>query len=75
MVRAAVKGAGIAQILEAAVHAELMDGRLERVLPSESMVELPVQILHAFERHVPLRARLFMDFIAGELDRGAMDGG
>lgn len=75
MVRAAANGAGIAQILEVAVEAELRTGRLERVLPGEAMLELPVQILHAFERHVPLRARLFMDFIAGELDRDTIIGG
>jgi len=68
MVRAAINGAGIAQILEAAVHSELESGRLEHVLPQEAMLELPAQILHPFEHHVPLRARRFIEFIASELD-------
>ncbi len=63
---ASIAGAGIAHLMRFAVHRELVNGRLIEVLPG-SMPMTPIYILHAFGRQLPLRARLFIDFVAGRL--------
>lgn len=61
---AAINGVGIAQLLRWTVDEDLQVGRLEIVLPHVPLPEVPLQILHAFGRYQPLRARLFADFVA-----------
>jgi len=61
---AAVNGVGIAQLMRWTVDEDLRAGRLEIVMPEAPLPSAPLQILHAFGRFQPLRARLFADFIA-----------
>jgi DNA-binding transcriptional LysR family regulator len=61
---AALNGVGIAQILRPNVREELSAGALNVVLPELPMPSVPVQVLHAFGRGMPSRARVFLDFVA-----------
>ena len=58
---------GIAQLLRWTVDEDLRAGRLEIVMPHAPLPAAPLQILHAFGRFQPLRARLFADFMADQL--------
>ncbi|ALL69036.1 Transcriptional regulator, LysR family [Paraburkholderia caribensis MBA4] len=64
---AAVNGMGIAQILKTTVQADLDAGCLQIVLPDVPLNSVPVQALHAFGRSLPVRAKIFIDFIAEHL--------
>lgn len=64
---AALNGMGIAQILRPNVHEELSAGLLRVVLPEIPMPSVPVQVLHAFGRSVPSRARVFLDFVVARM--------
>ncbi|MDF0489967.1 LysR family transcriptional regulator [Sphingomonas sp. H39-1-10] len=66
---AAVNGLGIVQILRASVHEELLAGRLVPVLADHALRPVPIQILHAFSRIVPLRVRALFDFLDLEIGR------
>ncbi len=60
---AALEGVGIAQLPRFAVADDLAAGRLVLVLPELPMISTPIHVLHAFGRQLPLRARLFIDFL------------
>ncbi|AVJ28298.1 LysR family transcriptional regulator [Achromobacter spanius] len=64
---AALGGLGIIQILRLAVAEDIAAGRLAEVLPEAQLPRVPVSVLHAFGRHAPMRARLFIDFLADQL--------
>lgn len=69
---AALAGAGIAHLMQFAVKEDLNAGRLLRVLPEMPLPTMPVHIVHAFGRQLPVRARLFVEFLVrqmGRLDR------
>jgi DNA-binding transcriptional LysR family regulator len=68
---AALHGAGIVQLLRASVADDLAAGRLVVALPDLPMHTLPVHALHAFGRQIPLRVRLFIDFLVERI--GAME--
>ena len=68
---AALQGAGIVYLLRASVADDLAAGRLVVVLPDLPMHTLPVHALHAFGRQIPLRVRLFIDFLVERI--GAME--
>ncbi|WP_411036892.1 LysR substrate-binding domain-containing protein [Shinella sp. BYT-45] len=61
---AALKGAGIVHLLRIAVAEELAAGQLVAILSDLPLPSLPVHALHAFGRQVPMRVRLFIDFLA-----------
>jgi DNA-binding transcriptional LysR family regulator len=63
LIEAAVEGAGIAQFMRLAVAGDLAAGRLRVVLPDVPLFTTPVYVLHPFGRQLPLRARLFIDFL------------
>ncbi|AZO27479.1 MULTISPECIES: LysR family transcriptional regulator [unclassified Mesorhizobium] len=65
--QAALAGAGIAHLMQFAVQDDLDAGRLVRILPQAAMPTMPVHIVHAFGRQLPVRARLFVDFLAGRM--------
>ncbi|TIU13032.1 MAG: LysR family transcriptional regulator, partial [Mesorhizobium sp.] len=50
-----------------AVQDDLDAGRLVRVLPEVAMPTMPVHIVHAYGRQLPVRARLFVDFLASQM--------
>ncbi|WP_420144362.1 LysR substrate-binding domain-containing protein [Sphingobium sp.] len=68
MLRGALKGAGIAQLLYPVVADHLASGDLEEVLPQCPLASIPLHFLHAFARRPPARARAFMDFVAARLE-------
>ncbi|WLB51406.1 LysR substrate-binding domain-containing protein [Bradyrhizobium japonicum] len=65
--QAVIKGVGITQFMRIAIEDELAAGRLNVVLPDIPMFTTPVYVLHAFGRQLPLRARLFIDFLVETL--------
>jgi DNA-binding transcriptional LysR family regulator len=64
---AAMNGMGIVQMLHFAIRDDIDAGRLVPVLPDFPLPLVPVYALHAFGRHAPARARLFIDFLAAQL--------
>jgi len=65
---AAVNGHGIAQILITTVLDDLRSGKLKRVLPKINLMPVSVQIVHGYGRTVPIKVKVFIDFIAGQLE-------
>jgi DNA-binding transcriptional LysR family regulator len=66
---AALHGAGIAQVLRFAVEADFAAGRLVEILPDVAMPSVPLHVVHAFGRQLPVRARLFVDFLIERVSR------
>lgn len=66
---AALHGAGIAQVLSFAVEDDLAAGRLVEILPDVAMPSVPMHVVHAFGRQLPVRARLFVDFLVERVSR------
>lgn len=66
---AARNGLGIAQLLRASVAEELERAELVAVLPELSLPMVPVQVLHAFARTAPARAKALFEFLDGEMAR------
>jgi DNA-binding transcriptional LysR family regulator len=73
LIEAALEGAGITRFMRLAIQDDLANGRLRIVLPEIPMVTEPIHVLHPFGRQLPLRVRLFIDFlveaVAGLSDR------
>jgi DNA-binding transcriptional LysR family regulator len=67
LIEAAVKGVGIMQFMHLAVEEDIAAGRLNIVLPEIPMFTTPIHVLHPFERQLPLRGRLFIDFLVNAL--------
>jgi DNA-binding transcriptional LysR family regulator len=65
--QATINSAGIAYQLRMTVTDYLKDGRLVEVLPHLAMPALPAHALHAFDRQLPIRGRLFIDFLVEKL--------
>jgi len=65
--QAALNSAGIAYQLRMTVTDYLKDGRFVEVLPHLAMPALPAYALHAFGRQLPIRGRLFIDFMVEKL--------
>jgi DNA-binding transcriptional LysR family regulator len=65
--QAALNSAGIAYQLRMTVTDYLKDGRLVEVLSHLAMPALPAYALHAFGRQLPIRGRLFIDFMVEKL--------
>ena len=65
--QAALNAAGIAYQLRMTVTDYLKEGRLVEVLPHLAMPSLPAYALHAFGRQLPIRGRLFIDFLVEKL--------
>jgi DNA-binding transcriptional LysR family regulator len=63
LIEAALKGAGITRFMRLAIQDDLANGRLRIVLPEIPLSAEPVYVLHPFGRQIPLRARLFIDFL------------
>jgi len=63
LIEAALEGAGITRFMRAAIQNDLANGRLRILLPETPLLAQPVYILHPFGRQLPLRVRLFIDFL------------
>ena len=68
LIEAALEGAGITRFMRLAIQDDLANGRLRIVLPEIPMVSEPIHILHPFGRQLPLRVRLFIDFLVAAVD-------
>lgn len=64
---AALNGLGIAQMLKATVQEDVDAGRLCHVLPQLALRSVPLHVLHGFGRNIPLRAKIFVDFVEKQL--------
>ncbi|WP_213993251.1 LysR family transcriptional regulator [Sodalis sp. dw_96] len=62
--QAAIEGAGIIQIPRFAIADDIAAGTLIQVLSGFPMLISPIHALHPFGRQLPVRARLFVDFLA-----------
>lgn len=69
--QAALGGAGITHLMRFAVEDDLAQKRLVAVLPELAMTTVPVHVLHAFGRQLPVRARLFIQFLVERLGKAA----
>lgn len=63
LIEAALEGAGITRFMRLAIQDDLANGRLRIVLPEIPMVSEPIHVLHPFGRQLPLRVRVFIDFL------------
>jgi DNA-binding transcriptional LysR family regulator len=63
LIEAALEGAGITRFMRLPIQKDLANGSLRIVLPETPLVSEPVHVLHPFGSHVPLRVRLFIDFL------------
>lgn len=66
LIQAALAGLGAAYLLRCLVAKELHTGTLVTLASESALPSLPFNALHAFGRTVPLRVKLFCDFIARE---------
>jgi DNA-binding transcriptional LysR family regulator len=60
---AALAGLGIIQVPAMAVQEKIEAGRLAEILPDLPPEPMPVSILYVQRRHLPLRVRVFMDWL------------
>lgn len=60
---AALAGIGIAAFTQATVQADLLAGRLMRVLPDVTLGERNYYALYPHARHMPAKVRAFVDFM------------
>jgi DNA-binding transcriptional LysR family regulator len=66
LIQAALGGMGAAYLLRCLVAKELKAGTLVALAPTIALPRLSFNALHAFGRTVPLRVKLFCDFMARE---------
>ena len=64
---ACVGGFGIIQVPALGMRDELARGELVAILPDYPAPPLDVSLLYAGQRHLPLRVRVFMDWLAATL--------
>ncbi|WP_395848392.1 LysR substrate-binding domain-containing protein [Cystobacter fuscus] len=55
---------GLIQVPAYRLAAHVADGRLREVLPDARPPPLPLALVHPYQRKVPPRVRIFMDWIA-----------
>ena len=56
---------GLIQVTAHGVAAHLAEGRLREVLPNARPPPLPLALVHPYQRKVPPRVRVFMDWLEG----------
>ena len=63
--RAALAGLGIARVATAIASEDFSEGRLVRLLPEhDSSEDAPLSVLYPSRQHVPVKLRVFIDFVA-----------
>lgn len=63
-------GAGLVQTYRFLIEDDLREGRLVEVLPQFAGASRPFSLLYPANRHMPLRVRVLIDFLVGELAGG-----
>lgn len=74
-VSACLAGFGIIQVPAVGVRALLESGELVELLPKHCPAPMPVALIYPNRRHLPRRARVFMDWVAELLRPHLMEGG
>jgi DNA-binding transcriptional LysR family regulator len=64
---AAIAGAGVTRVLCYQIATAERDGRLRRVLRDFEPPPMPISLVHAGQRRLPLKLRAFLDFAAPRL--------
>jgi len=64
---ASIQGLGIAILPSHVVAADVRSGRLTRVLEHELREQIPINVVYAQRRRLPLRIRAFVDFVVTSL--------
>jgi DNA-binding transcriptional LysR family regulator len=62
-------GAGVLQTYRFIVEQDLRDGRLVELLPELAGASRPFSLMYPAHRHMPLRVRVFIDFLVQRLAR------
>lgn len=62
-------GAGVLQTYRFVVDQDIRDGRLVELLPELGGASRPFSVMYSARRHMPLRARVFIDFLVQRLAR------
>lgn len=62
-------GAGVLQTYRFIVEQDLRDGTLVELLPELAGASRPFSVMYTAHRHMPLRARVFIDFLVAKLAR------
>jgi DNA-binding transcriptional LysR family regulator len=65
--QAVLGGIGIGYMLRFTVAEELATGRLLQLLPNLELPSLPLFAVHAYGRQLPVRVRLFIDFLVKQM--------
>ena len=68
---ACLGGFGIVQVPNTGLHSYLQTGELVALLPQYNAPSMGVSLLYARQRHLPLRVRVFMDWL-GDVIRSAL---
>ncbi len=63
--QAAVAGMGFAMLPNWAAQSDILEGRLEAVLPMITWPKLHIQAIYADRSYLPAKVRSFLDFLAG----------
>ncbi|WP_457939346.1 LysR family transcriptional regulator [Mesorhizobium sp. 10J20-29] len=66
----ACRAVGVAQISECNILDDLRQGRLVRILPDWQVVEVPVLAVYPDNKHIAVKVRTFVDFLARRLTLG-----
>lgn len=69
---AALAGMGVAQLAPFTIREEIASGRLVQVLPEWKREPMPVYIVYPQTRHVTNKVRVFVDWLAKILHKGAL---
>jgi DNA-binding transcriptional LysR family regulator len=67
LAEAAMQGLGITLLPDFIIEDALSDGRLVRVLEGRERAPLILSVLYPSRRHVPVKIRLFIDYVIEQL--------
>jgi DNA-binding transcriptional LysR family regulator len=72
--RAALAGGGLAVLSHVLVQDDIAQGRLIQLVPAFPPSRLPITVVYASRRNLPLRVRAVLDFIVEVVNRDALMG-
>lgn len=72
--RAVLAGGGLAVLSHILAHDDIAAGRLVKVMPALPSVRLPITVVYASRRNLPLRVRALLDFLVDVVGQDALMG-